>query len=379
MFSMPIKFGINIFGATLIIANSSWAQELQAVATGKILSSQSTINQESQGKANGSGAISQTPAALKVNGIEGAVNTRKQQKAGAASNAETSETDFKDMNTSYHAKSQWSLDTDTRPKNVGLNSTFKQAYITNPQLNAQRANTRGIDENLQIALGSFMPKIYGQATALTQNFNLLSPRYDQSAFGLDGVDLKTHPTPVYAGVTASLNVFNGFKGVNGVNQAEAQIHQSRELLRASELSVFLAAVQSYMSVLNDTAIFNIRQNYVQVVREQLLVSQEKVKAGEISSTDIHEIESYLAQGERNTIASNTLLQASIAFYKRVTGLAPVSLSPANPIDDKLPKTLDGAINQGFSRHPLVVAARYNVDINKYAVKIAESGLLPTVD
>ena len=34
-----------------------------------------------------------------------------------------------------------------------------QAYVNNPQLNAQRANTRAIDENVSIALGSYRPRV----------------------------------------------------------------------------------------------------------------------------------------------------------------------------------------------------------------------------
>jgi outer membrane protein len=287
---------------------------------------------------------------------------------------------IEDINGGSHIKNEWILDTSPRKNRINISESFKLAYLTNPQLSAQRANTRGIDESLQIAFGSFMPKVYGQATALTQSFNLMTPKYDQSAFGgRDGLDLKTNPTPVFAGLTASLNVFNGFKGVNGVNQAEAQIHQSRELLRTSELSVFLATVQSYMSVLNDAAVYKIRKKYTDVVAQQLVVGREKVKGGEISETDLREIESYLAQGERNAVAANTALQGSIAFFKRVTGIAPNTLTPAKAIEDKLPKTQEAALVKAFRDHPLIVAARYNVDINKYAVKIAEAGLLPTVD
>ncbi len=34
-----------------------------------------------------------------------------------------------------------------------------QAYVNNPQLNAQRAATRAIDENVSIALGGYRPRV----------------------------------------------------------------------------------------------------------------------------------------------------------------------------------------------------------------------------
>lgn len=268
----------------------------------------------------------------------------------------------------------------TRATALGLKDALRRAYESNPQLIAQRASTRGIDENLQIAFGAFLPKVSGQASAGILSLNLLNQRADASAFGgRDGLDLKSHTNPVFAGATATLNIFNGFKGVNGINQAEAQIHQSRELLRASEINVLLAAVSSYMGVLADTAILRVRRNYAEVVAAQLGVAREKVKAGEISATDLSQVETYLALGEKNQMIANTTLQGSIAGFTRIVGVAPKSLAPAAPVDALLPKTLEAALLQGARDHPLLSAARYNVDINSYAVKMTESQLLPSVD
>lgn len=268
----------------------------------------------------------------------------------------------------------------SQANDMDLAGALSTAYTTNPQLKAQRANTRGIDENLQIALGSFMPTVQGQASAGILSFNLLNSQYNASAFGgTDGLDLKSNTNPVLAGVTATMNIFNGFKGVNGVNQASAQIHQSRELLRASEMTVFQAVVESYMNVLSDTAIYDVRRKYVDVLSNQIKITEEKVHSGEISQTDLDQVGTYLAQSEKQTVSANTSLMGSIAFLRRVIGTSPKRVSPASIPKNLLPKSLDEAISLSMRDHPMVIAARYNVEINQYAIKMAESQLLPKVD
>ena len=42
-----------------------------------------------------------------------------------------------------------------------INTALVQAYQNNPQLNAQRAATRAVDENVAIALGGYRPRVTG--------------------------------------------------------------------------------------------------------------------------------------------------------------------------------------------------------------------------
>ena len=45
-----------------------------------------------------------------------------------------------------------------------MNTALSQAYVNNPQLNAQRAATRAVDENVAIALGGYRPRVTGTAS-----------------------------------------------------------------------------------------------------------------------------------------------------------------------------------------------------------------------
>jgi outer membrane protein len=261
-----------------------------------------------------------------------------------------------------------------------INDALAGAYTANPQLNAQRANLRAVDENLPKAKGQFLPQLYGSGSAGALNFNLLNSRYDQSAFGgVDGIDLETKSNPVTALAVVSMNIFNGFRGINGINTAQAEIHQSREFLKNIEISILAQAVAAYLNVLRETAVFGLRSDYVEILQNQVQITRDRLKAGEATMTDVEQALQFLSQANGEKVIADTNLRVALAAYKQVTQRAPNKLAPARNVDQLLPKTLDAALSYAKSSHPAIVAARYNVDINEYSVKIAEGALAPTVD
>jgi outer membrane protein len=258
-----------------------------------------------------------------------------------------------------------------------IRDALARSYIVSPELNAQRANTRAVDEVLPQAKGQWLPQATGQGNVGVLNQQLLSNTY--SAFGFDGVDLKTITNPVGANLLVTMNIFNGFRGINGINQAEAQIHQARELLRNTEMAVLGQAATAYMNLLRDTAVYEIQTDAVKVYEKQVSDTKEKLNSGEGTVTEVYQAEEYLAEARRQRVNAFNGVQASIAAYKQIIQTVPSRLSPANPVDSLIPKKIDEAIRDADAHHPLARAARYNVEISQYAVKLAEGQLAPTVN
>src|SRR5262249_43882696 len=103
-----------------------------------------------------------------------------------------------------------------------------QAYQNNPQLNAQRAATRAVDEGVAIALGGYWPRVTATGSAnevyldtLTRVPGLLGgpPSYVRTP-GENAVST--------LGATATQTLFNGFQTSNRTRQAEAQVFGARE-------------------------------------------------------------------------------------------------------------------------------------------------------
>jgi len=272
------------------------------------------------------------------------------------------------------------LFTGSPAKSDTIQDALARSYVVSPELNAQRASTRAVDELLPQAKGQWLPQATGQGNLGVLNQQLLSSRFNNSAFGgEDGIDLKTITNPIGANLVVSMNIFNGFRGINGINQAEAQIHQARASLRYTEMTILGQAATAYMNLMRDTAAYEIQSDAVKVYEQQVTDTKERLAGGEATLTEVYQAEEYLSESRRQRVNAFTALQSSTAAYKQIILTVPSQLSPASPIDNLLPKKISEALRIADAQHPLADAARYNVDVTRYAVKIAEGQLAPTIN
>src|ERR1700735_205214 len=104
-----------------------------------------------------------------------------------------------------------------------LGGALAKAYLSNPDINQQRAAVRASDENIPKANAGYLPTINAQA----------SDSFSYTKFGsaVENIDIFGEPVPVGGGsgseishprgygVTINQNIWNGNRTVNGVRQA----------------------------------------------------------------------------------------------------------------------------------------------------------------
>ncbi len=255
-----------------------------------------------------------------------------------------------------------------------VNGALVKAYLTNPDINTQRAAVRVADENVPKANAGYLPTIEatGNISIERAQTSLIGP--DNSAVGSAGVTLK----PRGYGVQANETVFNGNRTVNSISQAESQVLGAREQLRNTEQNTLFSGVSAYMDVLEDTAILDLDRNNVQVLQEQLRETRDRFTVGEVTRTDVAQAEASLATGQATAISAEATLQAAVARYHQVIGDQPTSLAPVKPIVRPIPKTLPEAISISQIEHPSIGASLHGVDAAELQIKIAEGALYPTV-
>jgi outer membrane protein len=253
-----------------------------------------------------------------------------------------------------------------------LPGALVQAYVNNPQLNAQRAATRAVDENVAIALGGYRPRITGTSS-------LAEVHLDTSQRGLFDVQRQAGQTTVTTlGITATQTLFNGFQTGNRTRQAEAQVFSARETLRTTEQTVFLNAVIAYMNLLRDAAILELQRSNVTVLEATLQQTRDRFNVGEVTRTDVAQSESRLAAGRSQLLTAESNYTTSRANYRQVIGVEPGRLVAAMPVDRLSPRTLRGALERANTEHPAITTATYNVDVAVYQVKFAEGALYPVL-
>jgi outer membrane protein len=267
-----------------------------------------------------------------------------------------------------------------------IESALVKAYQNNPQLNAQRASVRSIDENVPQALSGYRPRVAITGTvgeeyidATTKSVGAIpSPTGGPAKQTVTYTGSSATTTPWSYGATASQTLFNGFQTANRTRSAESQVSSAREGLRVLEQTVLLAGATSYMDVLRDTAALEVQRSNVRVLQETLKQTRDRFEVGEVTRTDVAQAEAQLAAGQSSMLAAESQLTTSKANYRQVIGVEPVNLAPGSPVDRFSPRTLQGAIDQGLIENPNVTAAMYGIDVAFLQVKINEGALYPTL-
>jgi outer membrane protein len=253
-----------------------------------------------------------------------------------------------------------------------MEAALLRAYRYNPQLNAQRATVRAIDENVPQALSGYRPKVAMTASGGGQFTN-------QLAESSSGEKIEEGPQgPHAAGLTVTQTLYNGNQTANKTRAAESQVLGAREGLRLMEQSVLLAAATIYMDYLRDAAILEVQRSNVRVLEETLKQTRQRYGAGLVTPTDVAQSEAQLAAGRTQELAAEATLTTTRANFRRIIGNEPEQLAPASPVDRYLPDTLPGAIALSLAENPNVTAAMFGIDVNFLNVKVNEGALFPTV-
>lgn len=243
------------------------------------------------------------------------------------------------------------------------------AYNNNPSLNAARAQTRSVDENVAIAKSGLRPNIFGNADYGSEWTKATTPL---------GTRTTSHLQPGGFGVTISQALFDGFKTRNNVEAARAAVLASRETLRNTEQNVLFDAASAYMDVIRDQAIASFRAQNLEFLNELVRSERTRFDVGESTRTDVAQAEASRAGAQAQLSAARAQLQSSIAVYRQIIGTDPNKLQTPSAITKLVPGQIDRALEVAFGEHPAILATKYLVDQADWNVKSAESDLLPTL-
>ena len=179
-------------------------------------------------------------------------------------------------------------------------------------------------------------------------------------------------------LTVTQPLFTGFQTVSATDAAEYNVQGARARLANVEQSVLLSGVTAFMNVVRDRAIVELNINNEQVLQRQLEATRDRFSVGEVTRTDVAQVEARLASAVATRIASEGQLDVSRANYRNLIGDVPGALVPPPPPTD-IPASRDAALDQSLTRNPNVVAASYDERAALSTVRQITGELLPSVN
>lgn len=250
-----------------------------------------------------------------------------------------------------------------------LQEALLQAYETNPDLNAARARLRATDEDVALAKAEGRPRANADAS--------YSEFLQQSNAGSSAAFINRPDRSFGVSATLSVPVYQGGGVRNRVRAAETRVDSGRADLRGSESGLFSQVVATYMNVIRDVAIVELRQENVDTLRINLEATSDRFEIGDLTRTDVAQSEARLALGTANLEVAQSNLVQSRENYIALVGEAPTDLQPPPPLPG-LPSSVEEATRIALAENPDLLAARRDADAAFYDRRASDSGRLPSV-
>jgi outer membrane protein len=245
-----------------------------------------------------------------------------------------------------------------------LMEALSKAYQGNPNLAAEQANLRSIDENLPQAYAQRRPTITGQANAGLQPQN--SSQAGNSTLH-----------PYSASISLTQPLWTGGRADASIDQANYQIKAERANLLNEEETILLDAATAYFDVYNNQAVLDLAINNVKVLTQALDEANARFRAGLATQTDVAQAEARLQSGFADQRQAEANLINSRAVYRNVVGDWPGTLKPEPPAGE-LPGNAEETVARAVVRNPQVLNAQANQEAAAAGVDVADAQLMPSI-
>lgn len=243
-----------------------------------------------------------------------------------------------------------------------LTAALAAAYELNPEIEAQRAVVRQVDEQVPQALTPARPTFGAQLSA------------DQA--GLDA--FKDNGRTFSGGLQLSQSLYRGGRTRSATSAAENRILAARSRLRATENQIVLNTVTAYADVLRYARVVELNKSQVNVLEREQQQSKDRFEVGDLTRTDVAQSQARLATAQANLVVAENQLAAANQAYLRVVGRLPEALEPLPPLPP-LPDNAGLALDLARENAPALLAARFDEAAARYDVTNLQQQRLPTVN
>jgi outer membrane protein len=178
-------------------------------------------------------------------------------------------------------------------------------------------------------------------------------------------------------LTASLTLFAGGQGRNGVAIAREAVMATRAALIGVEQQVLLDAVSAYVDFGLQSEIVALRESNVRLISKQLRAAEDRFDVGEVTLTDVSLAEARLAAASAGLAAAQGTRDIARERYKAAIGAYPDSLARL-PNLPALPATLDEVRAIAKTNHPAILQAQSQVKIATLQTAVARGAFAPEI-
>ena len=245
--------------------------------------------------------------------------------------------------------------------------------IQQPDIRRARNDAAAAGARVDEAYGAFYPRL--ELTGDTGYERTDSP--DRRAAGDDAFSMRRDKLTL----TATQNLFNGFRDEVGLNAANSGVLEQKMALENTRQELTFLGLNQYLEILRNVRLIKVAQTTEKTIRTQLELEDERVQRGSGIAVDVLQAKSRLQVAKEQRVAFEGRLQEALARYNQLFGHMPdiARLEDIRPKESLIPESLDSAVEQARQFHPALRQVRFQTDIAREGRRIAKAEYYPTVD
>jgi len=255
---------------------------------------------------------------------------------------------------------------------VTLSEALLQAYVNNPELNAERENIQVSKEDLNISIGQFLPTVTISGSKSQENTKKLTNRNGENSTITD-VD------PESQSLVIEQKIFQGFAGIADMEKSKIGLNLAEAKLLKIEQDILYKAVEAYSGFIFAEKKLKINQNNVNLLERQVETDQARLERSQITLVDLAQSESSLAGAQAEFIqARNEVVTAKLVYEKIIGPINDLSiLDEKLDLSLKIPENLNKAIETSKKNNPNLIISKLEYEQSDKDVIIARSKLSPS--
>lgn len=255
-----------------------------------------------------------------------------------------------------------------------LIDAIQMAYATNPGFKAEQATLAATNEGYAQARSNFGPQVALSGGVEYQSADVTLP---PSLFNSQPTDQHFSATTETADLSLTQPLYTFGHNRARLAEASATILAGRQSLRQAESKLLLSVITAYADVLRDREIVQVVKASIDDLAHISDSITAQGAAGELSKTDVAQVESRLLAAKAQLVQTQTALSLSTAAYLAAVGQTPGQLEPMPELAGA-PDTLDAAFDAAERDSPELRAAEASERLAHDRIDEAKSAYGPNI-
>ena len=253
-----------------------------------------------------------------------------------------------------------------------LYEALLQAYLNNPELNAERENIKVSKEDHNISKSEFLPTVTVSGSKSEESTSKIT---DSAGANSSIADVN----PTTQSIEIEQKLFQGFAGVASLQKSKIGLDLAQAKLLKIEQEILYKAIEAYSGLVFANEKLKINQRNVSLLEQQVETDQARLERGQITLADLAQSESSFAGAQAKFIqAKNEMVTAKLEYEKIIGIITNVDdLSKTPNFNFEIPNNLNDAIEISKNTNPDLIIAKLDYEQSEKDVVIAKAEFSPS--